>query len=88
MCFTYASEWPLAFTEMNKMIQDVNMNKFIYIYLVILFQTLKLNKGKLKTKETVFVGIEKMRGAFYSIFSGDGIGKQVIKAVNEQTNYP
>ena len=56
--------------------------------MAILFQIFKFNKGKLKTKETVFVGIEKMRDAFYSIFSGDGIGKQVIKAINEQTNYP
>jgi NADPH-dependent curcumin reductase CurA len=42
----------------------------------------------LKTKETVYVGIEKMRDAFYTIFSGEGIGKQIIKAVNEQTHYP
>jgi len=47
-----------------------------------------IQSGKLKTRETEFVGFEKMRDAFFEIFKSTGIGKQVIKCVNAKTAYP
>jgi prostaglandin reductase 1 len=47
-----------------------------------------IQDGDLKVKETVYNGIENMRRAFINIFKGDNYGKTVIKAINEQTNYP
>lgn len=47
-----------------------------------------IQQGKVKVKETVYVGIEKMFDAFSGLFLGDNIGKAVVKAVNERTNYP
>ena len=45
-------------------------------------------QGKLKTKETTYVGFEKMFEAFVGLFKGDNTGKAIIKVVNSQTNYP
>ncbi|CAF0752987.1 unnamed protein product [Brachionus calyciflorus] len=64
--YNYYNEWPKAFNELNKLIQD----------------------GKLKVKEQVYHGFEKMRDAFYGLFEGENIGKSVVKVVNQSTNYP
>lgn len=66
MVYSYASEWPAAFTEMNQYMQQ----------------------GKLKTKETTYVGFEKMFEAFSGLFVGENTGKAIVKAVNAQTHYP
>ena len=47
-----------------------------------------IQQGKIKVKETVYVGIEKMFEAFAGLFKGENIGKAIVKAVNQQTNYP
>jgi prostaglandin reductase 1 len=47
-----------------------------------------IQEGKLKTKETTYVGFEKMFEAFVGLFKGDNTGKAIIKVVNTQTNYP
>jgi len=65
MVMKYEEEYPVAFTEMNKLIQS----------------------GELKVRETVLTGFDKMRDAFFNIFKGDSIGKQVVKCVNTTTNY-
>lgn len=65
VCYSYVNEWPVAFTEMNKLIQE----------------------GKLKTKENVYIGFEKMREAFYGLFKGDSTGKAIIKTQNKMTHY-
>lgn len=65
MVYTYSNEWPQAFTEMNKLIQE----------------------GKLKTKESKYLGFEKMRDAFYGLFKGDNIGKAIVKTNNAITHY-
>jgi len=54
------------------------------------FSTLKelIQEGKVKVKETIYQGIEKMLEAFEGLFSGENIGKSVVKAINERTNYP
>ena len=47
-----------------------------------------IQQGKIKVKETVYVGIEKMFDAFSGLFKGENIGKAIVKAVNQQTNHP
>ncbi|XP_064606425.1 prostaglandin reductase 1-like [Liolophura sinensis] len=39
-----------------------------------------IQQGKVQTKETVTEGFENMRAAFYGLFTGDNIGKAVVKA--------
>lgn len=47
-----------------------------------------IDAGQLKTRETEYVGFDKMRDAFLAIFASASIGKQVIKCVNEKTAFP
>lgn len=39
-----------------------------------------IKEGKLKVKETVYEGFDKMRDAFYGLFSGENTGKAIVKA--------
>jgi len=39
-----------------------------------------IKEGKLKVKETLYEGFDKMRSAFYGLFVGENIGKAIIKA--------
>lgn len=39
-----------------------------------------IKEGKLKVKETVYESFDKMRDAFYGLFSGENTGKAVVKA--------
>ena len=52
------------------------------------YNLLNRQKGRLKVKEEVYVGFEKMRDAFFGLFKGENSGKAIIKVVNTQTNYP
>jgi len=38
-----------------------------------------LQSGKLKNKETVVEGLDQVAGAFIGLFSGNNIGKMVVK---------
>ena len=38
-----------------------------------------MQEGKLKAKEDVYDGIEKFRDTFYRLFSGEKLGKLVLK---------
>jgi prostaglandin reductase 1 len=55
---TFKKDWPQAFVEMNKYMQD----------------------GRLKTQETTWNGFDKMREAFYGLFTGANTGKALVKA--------
>jgi len=39
-----------------------------------------IKEGKLKSHETVYQGIEKMRDAFFGLFEGENTGKAIVKA--------
>ena len=47
-----------------------------------------IQSGHLKAKETIYFGIEKMLEAFVGLHEGNSIGKTMVKAINERTNYP
>ncbi len=90
--FLCQDEWPQAFTEMNRLIQEVSI--CLIYFAKFYFQIRKFKKcyfrfyqGQLKTKEHVYVGFEKMREAFFDLFKGTGFGKYVVKTQNEITHY-
>ena len=39
-----------------------------------------INEGKIKTEETVVESFEKMPEAFIGLFSGNNMGKMIVKA--------
>ena len=39
-----------------------------------------VNEGKLKTQETIVEGFEKMPEAFLGLFTGNNVGKMIVKA--------
>lgn len=43
---------------------------------------------KLKVREHVYTGFDKMRDAFYGLFKGENIGKSIVKMVNKKTSFP
>ena len=42
-----------------------------------------VNEGKIKTQETVVEGFEKMPEAFLGLFTGNNVGKMIVKAWNK-----
>lgn len=46
-----------------------------------------IQEGKLKTRQNVYEGFEKTRDAFFGLFTGDSIGKAIVKTKNEMTHY-
>ena len=38
------------------------------------------NEGKIKTQETIVEGFEKMPEAFLGLFTGNNVGKMIVKA--------
>lgn len=63
--FGCVDQYPRAFTEMNKLIQE----------------------NKLKTREQVYEGFDKMFEAFMGLFKGENIGKVVVMTENKATHY-
>ena len=39
-----------------------------------------VNEGKIKTQETIVDGFEKMPEAFLGLFTGNNVGKMIVKA--------
>jgi NADPH-dependent curcumin reductase CurA len=39
-----------------------------------------VNEGKIKTQETIVEGFEKMPEAFLGLFTGNNVGKMIVKA--------
>ena len=39
-----------------------------------------VNEGKIKTLETIVDGFEKMPEAFLGLFTGNNVGKMIVKA--------
>ena len=39
-----------------------------------------VNEGKIKTQETIVEGFDKMPEAFLGLFTGNNVGKMIVKA--------
>ena len=39
-----------------------------------------VNEGKIKTQETIVEGFEKMPEAFLGLFTGNNVGKMIVKS--------